>query len=72
LVLPFINALGRVTNLRTEVIAGKTVYRFSPYGFGDVGPDAIQDLYAYAFDDLAIFIMSRRPEEAREALRALP
>lgn len=51
-----------------ERIEGKAVIR---YAFGDeVHPE--DALYAYAFGDVAIIIHARRPQEAVEALRAMP
>ena len=70
LLMPFIESTMAIANVRTEVIDGKLVTRFGSEGGG--GPDAVGDLYGYAFGDLAIIILARRPEEAREALRAMP
>jgi hypothetical protein len=70
LVRPLIDAFGPNENVREEVIAGKTVIRYEPLGWS---ADPNSDLFfGYAFDDLAIVILARRPQEAVEALLAMP
>ena len=56
------------TSRTDETIAGKVVAHYT-FLEGD-GPKF--DYYVYAFDDVAIAIFVRRPQELEEALRALP
>ncbi len=71
LIDPFIEALGGSSGADTwqEQVGGKTVTRWSPDGVDLDGEDAN---YAYAFEDVAILFHARRPQEAEEALRAMP
>lgn len=70
LIGPLIEAMsvGGPAETWQEDIAGKTVTRWLPC----CEVDRRSAMYAYAFDDIAIVFLTRRPKEAEEALRALP
>jgi hypothetical protein len=51
-----------------ELIGGKAVTRFLPVA----GMQRSEAMYAYGFGDLAITILVRRPQEALDAIAAMP
>ena len=69
LLRPLVDTFGIFENIREETLAGKTVLRY------DVRSEGQSDwsvAVAYSFDDVAIAILARRPQEAAEALNAMP
>jgi hypothetical protein len=70
LVEPLIAAIwgSKPAEVWQELIGGKAVTRFLPLA----GMQRSEAMYAYGFGDLAITILARRPQEALEAIAAMP